>query len=101
MGALYQHHVERAAAGGAPSAHGAGVASGGQVRGEALVTALDVLRRTPGDAPRCDMPVLLKAHDAAQVLLVARGWLPAAIIAPGSSSARLSETFPEEMCPHY
>jgi len=53
VGALYQHHVERAAAGGAPSAHGAGVASGGQVRGEASVTALDVLRRTPGEASAC------------------------------------------------
>ena len=62
---------------------------------------MDVLRRSPGDAPRCDLHQLLQAHDAAQQLLAKRGWLPAAIIAPGSSSARLAETFPEEMCPNY
>lgn len=62
---------------------------------------MDVLRRTPGDAPRCELSVLLKAHDASQELLAQRGWLPAAIVAPGSSSARLAETFPEELCPNY
>lgn len=62
---------------------------------------IDVLRRNPGAAPRCDLSVLLKAHDAAQTMLAARGWLPASIVAAGSSSARLSETFPEEMCPNY
>ena len=62
---------------------------------------IDVLRKTPGTAPRCDLAELLKAHDASQALLAGRGWLPAAIVAPGSSSAKLAETFPEEMCPHY
>merc|ERR1711938_381371 len=62
---------------------------------------MDLLRRTPGAAPRCELSEILKAHDDAQALLAARGWLPAAIVAPGSSSARVSETFPEELCPHY
>lgn len=62
---------------------------------------IDLLRRTPGRAPRCDLPALLQAHDRAQNMLAGRGWLPTAIVAPGSSSAKLAETFPEEMCPNY
>ena len=62
---------------------------------------IDLLRRTPGAAPRCELSVLLAAHDASQALLAQRGWLPATIVAPGSSSAKLAETFPEELCPNY
>ena len=62
---------------------------------------IDLLRRTPGSAPRCELGQLLEAHDASQAMLVTRGWLPAAIVAPGSSSAKLAQTFPEEMCPSY
>jgi hypothetical protein len=62
---------------------------------------VDQLRRAPGKAPRCDLDRLLQAHDAAQVLLVEREWLPKTIIAPGSSSARLAQTFPHEICPNY
>ena len=62
---------------------------------------IDVLRRQPGTAPRCQLSELLAAHDASQAMLASRGWLPATIVAPGSSSAKLAETFPEEMCPNY
>lgn len=62
---------------------------------------MDLLRRTPGAAPRCELAEILKAHDHGQAILAERGWLPAAIVAPGSSSARLAETAPEELCPHY
>ena len=62
---------------------------------------IDVLRKTPGAAPRVELAQLLAAHDSSQALLAQRGWLPASIVAPGSSSAKLSETFPEEMCPNY
>lgn len=61
----------------------------------------DLLRRDPGAAPRCELPAVLRAHDAGQALLAKREWLPAAIVAPGSSSARMAETFLEELCPHY
>ena len=61
----------------------------------------NLLRRTPASAPRCSLADLLRAHDAGQALLVERGWLPAAMVAPGSSCAKLAETFPEELCPHY
>lgn len=43
----------------------------------------------------------MELHDASQATLVERGYLPAACILPGSSAARLAETFPEELCPHY
>lgn len=62
---------------------------------------IDVLRRTPGSAPRCNILQLLRAHDASQAMLAQRNWLPASIVAPGSSSAKLAETFPEELCPNY
>lgn len=62
---------------------------------------IDLLRRTPGTAPRCELVELLRAHDAGQALLAERGWLPASVVAPGSSCARLAETFPEEICPNY
>ena len=62
---------------------------------------IDLLRRAPGAAPKCELSLILKAHDAAQAQLAEAGWLPATIVAPGSSSAKLAETFPEEMCPNY
>jgi hypothetical protein len=62
---------------------------------------IDLLRRTPGTAPRCELATLLVAHDAGQALLVEKGWLPQAVVSPGSSCARLAETFPEEICPCY
>jgi hypothetical protein len=40
-------------------------------------------------------------HDQSQAVLVQRGYLPTACILPGCSTARLVETFPEELCPHY
>ena len=36
-----------------------------------------------------------------QALLADKGWLPAAVVSPGASCAKLAETFPEEMCPCY
>ena len=62
---------------------------------------IDLLRRAPGTAPKCELSLILRAHDDAQAELARRGWLPATIVAPGSSSAKLSETFPEEICPSY
>ena len=62
---------------------------------------IDLCRREPGTAPRCEVRALLSAHDGAQKLLVEHGWLPTAAISKGSSCAMLAETFPEEMCPCY
>ncbi|KOO23600.1 hypothetical protein Ctob_002760 [Chrysochromulina tobinii] len=62
---------------------------------------IDLCRREPGTAPRCEVRALLSAHDGAQKLLVERGWLPATAISKGSSCAMLAQTFPEEMCPCY
>lgn len=62
---------------------------------------VDLLRRNPASAPRCDLSRVLLAHDAAQARLVDGGWLPPALIAPGSSSAKLAKTFPEEICASY
>ena len=62
---------------------------------------IDVLRRTPGQAPACELDEILVAHDEGQALLAERGWLPATVVSPGSSCAKLAQTFPEEMCPCY
>jgi len=58
-------------------------------------------RRDPASVPRCSVHELLEKHDRSQAVLVQRGYLPTACILPGCSTARLVETFPEELCPHY
>ena len=58
-------------------------------------------RRDPAAVPRCSVHELLELHDQSQAVLVQRGYLPSACILPGCSTARLVETFPEELCPHY
>jgi len=58
-------------------------------------------RRDPAAVPRCSVHELLEMHDQSQAVLVQRGYLPTACILPGCSTARLVETFPEELCPHY
>jgi len=61
----------------------------------------ELSRRNPSSVPRCSVQELLEKHDESQRILVQRGYLPAASVLPGCSTARLAETFPEELCPHY
>ena len=74
-------------------------------RAVGLVAPLTVPRRwraaTQGSAPRCQLSLLLEAHDRAQLYLAENDWLPKYLVNPGSSSAKLAQTFPEEMCGHY
>jgi len=60
-----------------------------------------IARTSPSRCPRCQMVEILENHDAGQKLLVERGYLPKTVLTPGSSFAKLAETFPEELCPHY
>ena len=68
------------------------------VKGRWLV---DLARRAPERAPRCEVGEILEAHDEAQKRLAEGGWLPAEAILAGTSNANLAVTFPEELSPHY
>ena len=61
----------------------------------------ELSRRNPAVVPRCSVQELLEKHDECQAMLAQRGYLPAACVLPGCTTARLAETFPEELCAHY